>query len=469
MNTISTDEIAALAKALEGTGFPAEAAARWRDSYPEGASSLEADIERYASFWNQSGDLLQRLPRKPARSTSEASLAQALIRAARSTRDRFLRAHAPALYQRLTGGMRRALRVDELCYAAALLAPGLVPTRAQVDAEAAFPQRDKDGAEIDQGLLLAHVLADPACGCHLVQSMLLPRADALERAPEFARTGRLELPGASVERIGRAAHVMLHNPRFLNAEDDSTLAGFESAVDIALLDPDSQVCVLRGDRVEHPKYAGRRIFGAGINLTHIYQGKMPYLWYMIRDLGVVNKLYRGLGTPGSDEFSGDSIEKLWIAAVEAFAIGGHCQLLLTMDYILAASDAYMSLPARKEGIIPGAANLRLPRFIGDRLARQAVLYDRRFDCDSVEGRMICDRIVAPDEMDRVLDETVDGLTSSGVVSAAGNRRAFRIAQEPIDEFRRYMSVYAREQALCHFSPALIANLERHWDAKNRRG
>ena len=31
----------------------------------------------------------------------------------------------------------------------------------------------------------------------------------------------------------------------------------------------------------------------------------------------------------------------------------------------------MTLPARKEGIIPGVANLRLPRFIGDRIARQA--------------------------------------------------------------------------------------------------
>jgi thioesterase DpgC len=55
-----------------------------------------------------------------------------------------------------------------------------------------------------------------------------------------------------------------------------------------------------------------------------------------------------------------------------------------------------------------------------------------------------------------------------VVSAAGNRRAFRIAQEPLDVFRRYMSVYAREQAFCHFSPALISNLEKNWNAASRK-
>ena len=72
-------------------------------------------------------------------------------------------------------------------------------------------------------------------------------------------------------------------------------------------------------------------------------------------------------------------------------------------------------------------------------------------------------------MDAALARTVEKLTGSGVVSAAGNRRAFRVAEEPLELFRCYMAVYAREQASCHFSPALIANLERNWDAASRRG
>ena len=31
-------------------------------------------------------------------------------------------------------------------------------------------------------------------------------------------------------------------------------------------------------------------------------------------------------------------------------------------------------------------------------------------------------------------------------------------------FRRYMATYAREQAVCHLSPALVRNLEEHWNA-----
>jgi thioesterase DpgC len=139
-----------------------------------------------------------------------------------------------------------------------------------------------------------------------------------------------------------------------------------------------------------------------------------------------------------------------------------------MDYVIAGSDAYMTLPARKEGIIPGAANLRMPRFTADRITRQAILMGRRLDCDTPEGRMICDLIVPPGEMDQAVARVVDDFTGSGVVSAAGNRRAIRVGEEPLDQFRRYMAVYCREQAYCHFSPALIANLEKHWNAAQRK-
>ena len=181
----------------------------------------------------------------------------------------------------------------------------------------------------------------------------------------------------------------------------------------------SEICVLRGGVVDHPKYKGRKIFSAGINLTHLYHGKIPYLWYIRRDMGVVNKMLRGLamGSASPDEVYGGTREKPWVAGLDVFAIGGGCQYLLVMDYVVAGSDAYMTLPARKEGIIPGAANLRLPRFVGARIARQAIMMGRRLDCDTPEGRMICDKIVPPGEMEQALAGVIDDFTGSGVVSA----------------------------------------------------
>jgi thioesterase DpgC len=377
------------------------------------------------------------------------------------------RSRSLAVYDELTAGRTRFLRVDELCRRAAAVAPGLVPSPEELEAEARRAQRDKKGIEIAQGLFLSEVLADPAAGTHLCHAMLLPCEGARERMAELQGRGEIDLGTAQVERQGKASVVTMRNPRFLNAEDESTLEPLELAVNLALLDPATEVCVLRGGPVEHPQYAGRRLFGAGINLTHLYQGRIRFLWYLLRDLGFVNKLYRGLALPDSSPET-DSVEKLWIAAVEGFAIGGHCQILLTMDWVIAEADAYLALPARKEGIVPGAANLRLPRFVGTRVARQAILAGRRLECASPEGRLICDEIVPAGAMDPAIERAVEHLAGSGVVSAASNRRALRQGEEPLDAFRRYMAVYAREQAHCHFSPALIANLERNWDAANRR-
>jgi thioesterase DpgC len=456
---------------FDRAGLQRELVVPWLDRDDEPSADFGADCEKFSPRWAMGAELLALLPLKPDRSDAQAAAAAAIMERDRATREAFLGAHVEAVYRRLTADFTKFRRVEELVEQVAAAVPGLVPDRKQLARGNGLPQKDKDGFEIDQGIFISRVLGHPQCGMHLCHAMLLPRPEAAEHRRRFRQSGKIELAGAILERRGKAAHVTMRNPRYLNAEDESTLDGLEIAIDVATLDAETDIAILRGDVVEHTKYRGRRLFSAGINLTHLYQGKIAYLWYIRRDMGLVNKLFRGVARHDAspDELIGATTEKPWIGVVEGFAIGGGCQLLLALDYVLAASDAYMTLPARKEGIIPGAANLRLWRFTGDRIARQAILYGRRLDCDTPEGRLICDEIAAPSDIDAALEQVVDGFTSSGVVSAAGNRRAIRVGQEPLDLFRRYMAVYAREQAFCHFSPALIANLERNWNAHNRAG
>jgi thioesterase DpgC len=447
-----------------------DTAAAWAQARPEVTKDFQHDAEIHSKHWLKGYALLEALPGKAKRTADQERSAETILTAGRESREVFMRRHAHAVYAALTRNQTSFVRAEPLVYAAAKLIPGLVPMRAQVDAQAEKMQSQKDGIEVDQGIFFSQILARPDTGTHFCHAMLLPRAEALAALPELQAKGEVDLGTAAVVRQGKAAIVYMRNPRYLNAEDETTLQKTETAVDLATLDSASELCVLRGDTVDNPKYAGKRVFSTGINLTHIYNGKISYLWYVTREMGFVNKMMRGLARPDvePDEIYGGTIEKPWVAGVEHFAIGGGCQYLLTMDYVVAASDAYMTLPARKEGIIPGASNMRMWRFTGDRIARQAIMMGRRLDCDTPEGRTICDEIVAPGEMDAALARVIAGFTDSGVVSAAGNRRAFRVVEEPLDDFRRYMAVYAREQAYCHFSPALIRNLEKHWHAQQRK-
>jgi (3,5-dihydroxyphenyl)acetyl-CoA 1,2-dioxygenase len=455
---------------LAAAGFAVDAATEWNDAAPDATTTFSSDRFAYLDFWLKSARLIARLPAAAQRNEPERAASTVILQTARAARRRFLNAHVEAIYDVLTDRLSRHVRVEQLVAAAADVVPGLVPDRREIAAEDGRLQRDRSGVEIDQGLFVSAVLANKRTGTHLCHAMLLPRSEAIGLAEQFRRDGIVALPGAAVRRHGLAAIVTYANQRFLNAEDQGTLDAMETCVDLALLDEESQIVVLRGGPVEHPKYRGRRVFGAGINLTHLYHGRIPFIWYLQRDLGYVNKIYRGLAKADdnpSDEFGG-TIEKPWIAAVEGFAIGGHCQVLLACDYVIAEDDAYLTLPARKEGIIPGAANLRLPRFTGDRIARRAIQLEERIACNSPEGRLICDETIAAGTMDAAIERMVSSWSGSGPVSAVGNRRALRIGEEPLDMFRSYMAVYAREQAYCHFSPALIRNLEQYWNAQNRK-
>ncbi len=455
---------------LESAGLSPSEVAAWQESAPPEGAAFPATARASSEFLTRGEGLLRRLPARRDRSEVEAEAADHIAGALDAERARFLRAHTAAVYAALTDDVRRAVRDEELVYAAAERFPGLVPSREDVARERELALPDKEGIEVAQGLFLSFVLADPRCGAHLVWSMLRPTEEALERLADFRSSGVADLGRTYLERRGNAAYVEIRNERHLNAEDCDTLPTTEVAVDLALLDPEVEVGVFRGAVVSHPRYAGKRVFGAGLNLTHLYHGRLDFLFFVTRDLGYVNKLFRGLS---ADEHRPDepeeTTEKLWIAAVETFAIGGACQILHTVDHVIATRGTRLYLPARKEGILPGASNLRLPRSVGDRLARQAILSGLEFEAGTPRGDLLCDEVVdSTEEMDEAIVRRVEALTSSGLVNAAGNRRALRVGTEPLDLFRQYMATFCREQAYCHFSPALVRNLEQSWNAHERR-
>jgi thioesterase DpgC len=433
-------------------------------------SSLAADSASAAKYFETATAALKSLGAPTARGDCARKEAQQIKVRWRAAQENFLRRHVGEIYDSLTNDRSKTLRVCELLYAAADRFPGLLPTRQSIDAERAQKQQSaKEGYEIDQGLFIAHVLADPDRGLHLVHAMLRPKRQAIEKLAEFQKSGAVDLGEARVERKGSVGHVTLTNPSFLNAEGDRTAADLETATDLALLDDRIEVCVLRGGPVDHLKYQGRRIFNSGINLTHLYYGQIAFADFILeRELGLLNKMYRGLWRSDSygEQFE-DYLEKPWLAAVESHAIGGGCQLLCCMDRVVAVHGSYFNLPASKEGFIPGSAPLRLPRLVGIQLARQGIFFERKFMADTPEGQMICDETVAYEEMDKAIDANTTQMVRAGFTSTVSNRKALRVGEETLSIYRRYMATYSRQQALCFYDPKLIENLEHSWKPSGR--
>jgi (3,5-dihydroxyphenyl)acetyl-CoA 1,2-dioxygenase len=460
---------------LERAGLPAAESAAWAASAPEVRGMFDGAAFAAGRFLSAGQALMARLPEPARRSDDEQAARDVIALRLNGARESFLREQAAGLYDAITSRRSGFLRLEEILAASAARVPGLVPTDEELDAERARKLPDKDGIEFAQGLLFGHLLALPGEGSHLLSAMLRPTREACERLPELQATGQVDLGPVRITRSGRAGILEICNPRHLNAEDDTTLDRTELAVDMILLDPQIEIGVIRGGVVQHPRYDNVRVFGSGINLTRLYHGHIDYLFYLLRDIGYVNKIYRGISLSAHDPRSpvpsvspGEgTTEKPWIAAVERFAVGGACQLLHVVDHVIATRGSRLLLPARNEGIIPGASNLRLPRFVGDRAARQAILSGREWTVGEPDAALLCDEVVEPGDIDRAVEARVEALTTSGLVNATANRCALRAGQEPLDLFREYMSAFAVEQARCHLSAALVRNLEANWRAHQR--
>ncbi|ATL69925.1 (3,5-dihydroxyphenyl)acetyl-CoA 1,2-dioxygenase DpgC [Nocardia terpenica] len=401
-------------------------------------------------------DLLAELPPPPARTPAQRNAASSALDGIRAIRTEHMEAHAEEIYDELTEDRTRYLRIDELVRAAALVCPGLVPTEEQMAAERSRPQAEKEGREIDQGIFLRGILRAPKAGPHLLDAMLRPTPRALRLLPEFAESGIVRMEAVRLERRDGVAHLTLCRDDCLNAEDARQVDDMETAVDLALLDPSVRVGLLRGGQMSHPRYRGRRVFCAGVNLKKLSSGDIPLVDFLVRrELGYIHKIVRGVRTDGS--WHSGLIDKPWMAAVDSFAVGGGAQLLLVFDHVLAASDAYLSLPAATEGIIPGAANYRLARFTGPRVARQVILRGRRLRADEPDARSIVDEVVPPEEMDVAIDGALARLDGDAVLA---NRRMLNLVEEPPDEFRRYMAEFALQQALRIYGADVIGKVGR---------
>lgn len=420
---------------------------------PTALADAAGDAERLSAQVAPLEAAIAALPAPPARSESQRRQAGDLHAQARGLRRRFAQAHAAWLYAQLTRGYRDRPRVGALLYAAADAVPGLVPSAAQIEQEREYPQRLKDGRELDQAILLSAVLGEQNAGTHLIDSMLLPTPAALAALGAFQADGHLDLGPVRLAREGRTGVLTTHNDRYLNAEDDALAMAMETAVDVALLDPAIGVCVLRGGHCTHPKYAGQRVFSPGINLKLLRDGRISFVHFLIeRELGYVSKIADGLlREDGGARHEG----KPWIAAVEAFAIGGGMQLALVADHVIATPDSYFCLPAAKEGLIPGTANFRLGRIAGSRMARRLVLGGRRIQATDADAGLLVDSVVPAAEMDAAIAAAARQLDS---VSVVANRRMLHLAEQPVQAFREYMAEFALQQSALLYDARILHNL-----------
>lgn len=107
-----------------------------------------------------------------------------------------------------------------------------------------------------------------------------------------------------------------------------------------------------------------RTFSTGIDLKELAAGEID-MTYHYRWEAALRKF--------------ELLNKVVIAALHGYALGGGLQLALACDVRVATESVQVGLPAVKEGLIPGMGVFRLPRYVGLGIAKRLILSGELID------------------------------------------------------------------------------------------
>lgn len=115
-----------------------------------------------------------------------------------------------------------------------------------------------------------------------------------------------------------------------------------------------------------------------------------------------------------------SSPKIFIAAINGYALGGGCELALACDIRIAAERAKIGFPEVTLGILPGAGGTqRLPRLIGMGRAAEMILTGEVVNAQEALALGLVTHVVPGEELMVKAEEIVDRVKKTSPIGVAG--------------------------------------------------
>jgi enoyl-CoA hydratase len=222
------------------------------------------------------------------------------------------------------------------------------------------------------------------------------------------------------------ATITLNRPQRLNALSRQMFVDLDEAFDEVATVPAARVLVITG--------AGDRAFAAGADIREFVEmSPVAALDFSRNGQRVLRKL--------------ETMPKPTIAAVNGFALGGGCELMMACDIAYAADTAKVGQPEVTLGIIPGVGGTqRLSRLVGKQKAKELAMTGDMVPADeALRIGMVC-RVVPAAELMAEVQKLCERILSKGDV-------ALRMIKEAIEagshvDLASGQEIEAKSYSLC---------------------
>ncbi len=184
----------------------------------------------------------------------------------------------------------------------------------------------------------------------------------------------LELETMRVELNGPLARLRFNRPEVLNAANWQWVKDFVTATDHLAKSAETHVVIVSGEGTS---------FCSGLDTKELAQGNLTVEWFDTWEHGIITLAH---------------LNAITIAAIHGYCLGGGLQIALACDLHIATTDAVLSIPAVKEGVVADLGPMRLAQLIGAGPAKHLSLLGHRFTAAEGYALHLINEVVQPENL-----------------------------------------------------------------------
>jgi methylglutaconyl-CoA hydratase len=202
-----------------------------------------------------------------------------------------------------------------------------------------------------------------------------------------------------VRRDARVLTLTLNRPDKRNALSSELIARLAGELDVADLDPDVGVVVLRGEG---------RDFCAGADLGELRASARREVSANEADARRLGEVFVKIRT----------LPKPVVACVHGNALAGGCGLATACDLVVAAETARLGYPEIQRGFVPAMVLVILRRLVGEQVAFDLVATGRMLTAPEAAALGLVSRVAPEAQLDQTIDSVVRPLAEGSATALA---------------------------------------------------